>query len=115
MADVMQVAVGYKHWWFNQAVNSLTYNTNLSNKEFVKWQNVLIKKKKAHKWKRQSDINQKRKHDLQWKKNQLVKQISETGVKVEIIIKEKIYDQNFQKLWKKLKNSSIKGHGMERN
>lgn len=49
---------------------------------------MLIKKKKVHKWKSQSDINQKRKHDLQWKK-QLVKQISETGVKVEIIIKEK--------------------------
>lgn len=42
-------------------------------------------------------------HDLQWKK-QLVKQISETEVKVEIlthydIYKEKIYDQNLQKLW----------------
>lgn len=48
-------------------------------------------------------------------KKQLVKQISETGVKVEIIIKEKIYEQDFQKLWKKLKNSSIKGHGMEEN
>lgn len=31
-------------------------------------------------------------------KKQLVKQISETGVKVEIIIKEKIYEQDFQKL-----------------